>query len=139
MPGFPVCGFMLGPLLPRVIGERILTIGREKFHELSSLRVREARADADMLQRAGIVEEPEQQRANIRAIAFLVPPKPGDDAVAIALVFDLEHHALVRLVGPRNRLGYDTVETGAFEAAKPIRRDARVAGCGRQMDRRRRR
>ena len=84
-----------------MIGERVLAIGREEFYQLPALLVREARADADMLQRARIVEKAEQQRADSRALAFLVPSKPGDDAVAIALVFDLEHHALVRLVGRR--------------------------------------
>ncbi len=86
---------------PRVIGERVLAIGREEFCELPPLLVREARADADVLQRAGVVEKAEQQRADMRALAFLVPAKAGNDAVAIALVLDLEHHALVRLVGSR--------------------------------------
>src|SRR5690242_3729256 len=111
MPNLTVRGHMLGPQLPRVIGERILAVGREEFCELPPLLVRKACADTDMLQRAGTVEEPEQQRPNIRVLAFFVPSKPGDEAVTIALVFYLEHHALVRLVGPRKGFGHDTVET----------------------------
>jgi hypothetical protein len=34
MPSLAVRGYMLGPLLPRVIGERILAIGREEFRQL---------------------------------------------------------------------------------------------------------
>ena len=138
MPGFTVCRSMLRPVLPGMSGERVLAIRREEFRELPALLLREARADADVLQRARIVEKAEQQRADRGALALLVPSKAGNHAVAIALVLDLEHHALVRLVGPGNRLGHHAVETRAFEAAKPIRRDARFAGCRRQMDRRRR-
>ena len=117
---------LLRPRFPRMIGERVLAIGREKLHELAALLCGEARADADVLQRAGIVEETEQQRADCGALAFLVPAEAGDDAVAIALVLHLEHHALVRLVGAGTRLGHDAVETGALEAAEPIRGDARI-------------
>ena len=55
------------------------------------------------------------------ALAFFVPSEAGDDAVAVALVFDFEHHALVGLVGSRRRLGDDAVETRALEATKPVR------------------
>src|SRR5260370_364120 len=131
MPSFTVGGHMLRPFFPRVIGQRVLAIRRQVFYQRAPLLVREARAHAHMLQRAGIVEESEQQRADGRALALLVPSKPGDHAVAIPLVFDLEHHALVRFVGPRNRLGHDAIETSALEAAKPIRRDTRFSGCWR--------
>ncbi len=59
-----------------------------------------------------------------------MPAETGDHAVAIALVLDLEHHALVGLVGSRNRLGHDAVESGALEATKPVRRDARSRVAG---------
>ena len=111
-----------------MIGERILAIRRKKFDQLAALLLGEAGADADVLQRARVVEEAEQQRADRGALAFLVPAKTGHHAVAIALVLDLEHHALVRLVGACDRLGHDAVETGAFEAAKPIRRDTPIRG-----------
>ena len=95
---------MLGPCFPRVIGERIFAVGREKFDQLAALLVGEARAHADVLQRARIVEKPEQQRADQRALAFLVPAKARNHAIAVALVLHLEHHALVRLVGARDGL-----------------------------------
>ena len=44
-----------------MIGERVLAVGREKFYQLATLRFGEARADADVLQRAGIVEKAEQE------------------------------------------------------------------------------
>ena len=115
---------MLGPIFPRVSGQRVLAVWREEFYKLASLLFREARADADMLQRAGVVEKAEQERADSRALTLLVPAKAGNDTIAIALVLDLEHHALVGFVGSRNRLGDDAVETGALEATKPIRRYA---------------
>ena len=71
-------------------------------------------------------------------LALSYASETGHHAIAIALVFHLEHHALVRLVESRGRLGHDAVETRAFEAAKPIGRDARFAGCGSQVERRRR-
>ena len=52
---------MLGPVFPGMSGERVLAVRREEFYEFASLLFREARADADMLQRAGVVEEAEQQ------------------------------------------------------------------------------
>ena len=121
-----------------MIDQRIPSIGRQELHQLPPLLLREARADAHMLQRARIVEEPQQQRSHRRLLAFLVPSKAGHHAVAIALVLHLEHHALVRLVGPCNRLGHHSVEAGAFEAAEPVGRDARIVSCRCQMEGRRR-
>jgi len=100
--GLPLSRFR--PLFPRVMGEGILAIGRQELKKFLALLVREACANADMLQGAGVVEKPEQQRADIRAVAFLVPSESRYDAIAIPLVFDLEHHALVRLIGPCLRL-----------------------------------
>ena len=82
-----------------MVDERILSIRQEKFDQLAALILGEAGADSDMLQRAGIIEEPQQQRANRGALAGLMPAKAGNHAVAIALVFYLEHHPLVGLVG----------------------------------------
>ena len=41
--------------------ERVLAIGREEFDQLAPLLGGEAGADADVLQRAGVVVEAEQQ------------------------------------------------------------------------------
>src|SRR5258708_212522 len=104
MTAFPWPRPMPRPLLPGVLDERVLPIGREVFRQFPALVLREAGADADVLQRARIVEQTEQQRADKRALALFVPSKAGDDAVAIALVLDLEHDALVGLVGAGYRL-----------------------------------
>ena len=107
---------------PRVSGQRVLAIGCEVFCKLTAYPFREARADADMLQRAGVVEKAEQERADSAAFALLMPSKAGNDTIAIALVLDLEHHALIRFVGSRNQLSDDAVEPGALKATKPVRR-----------------
>ena len=63
--------------------------------------------------------------------SLLMPTKSGDDAIAIPLMLDLEHDALVGLVRSFARLRHDTVQTGAFEAARTNPRqcrDLRVAG-----------
>ena len=90
-----------GPCLPGMIGEVVGAVGREEPDQLLPLRGGEAAADADVLQRAGVVVEAEQERADGRPLAALVPAEAGDDAVAFALVLDLEHDALVRLVACR--------------------------------------
>jgi hypothetical protein len=76
------------------------------------------------LERAGIIVKAEQERAHRGVRAFLVPAKSCHDTIAFALVLDLEHHAFVGLVRSRRWFGDDTVESRAFEAAKPI-------GCSR--------
>lgn len=77
--------------------------------------------------------EPEQERADGVGPA-LVHPVAGDDAVGRALVLDLEHEALVGLVGDVDRLGDDAVEARALELGEPALRDVAV-GCRRgQVD-----
>ena len=63
--------------LPRVIRERVLAIRREEFHQLPPLLVGEARAHADVLELAGIIEEAEQQRADRGRSPFLCQRKPA--------------------------------------------------------------
>src|SRR5882724_12893422 len=53
---FTVCSFMLGPVFPRMRGERVPAVRCEECYKLPAHLVREARADADMLQSAGVVE-----------------------------------------------------------------------------------
>ena len=62
-----------------------------------------------------------------------MPAKAGNDTIALALVLDLEHHALVGFVGSRNELSDDAVEASTLEATKPVRRYDQFAGCGRQV------
>src|SRR3954469_16605403 len=107
-----------------MIHERVLAIRSEIFGELAALLLGETRAYADVLQRALVVEETEQQRSDHCALALLVPAKARNYAVAIALVLHLQHDALVGLITAGDRLGHHAVQTRAFEAAKPIGRDA---------------
>ena len=81
-------------------------------------------------------KRPSSSEPTAVAVAVLVPAKAGDDAVAVALVLDLEHDALVRLVGAADRLGHHAVEPGAFEALEPVGGDGAVACRGREVDRR---
>src|SRR5437762_1495186 len=106
---------MPGPLLPRVSRERVLAIGSEESRELFTLLTGEARAHSDVLQRARIVEQTEQQGAHRSALAFLMPPKAAHDAVAIAFVLHFEHQAFVGLVETGNRFGHHSVETRTLE------------------------
>src|ERR1700733_3443213 len=120
-----------------MVRERILSISQEEFDQLATLILREAGADSDMLQRAGIIEESQQQRADRGPLAGLMPAKAGNHAVAIALVLYLEHHALIGFVGACHRLRHDPVKTGALEAVKPVRRDICFVCCRRDVNRRR--
>src|SRR4030095_7134995 len=56
-----LAGRVLSHILSRLSGGRSLAVRGEKFCQLASLLVGEARADADMLQRAGVVEKTEQE------------------------------------------------------------------------------
>ena len=65
----------------------------------------------------------------------LVPAKAGDDAVALALVLHLEHHALVRLIDTRLRLGHHAVQSCPLEAAEPVSRRVSIARRRREVER----
>src|SRR5258706_11049445 len=109
--------------------QRILAIGSEKLHQLQPFYVGEARTDSDVLEISAVVVKAEQERADFGFLTALVPTESGDDAVAIALVFDFQHDALVRLVGSILGLRNDPVESRALEASEPIGRGVPVAGC----------
>src|SRR5215470_4284470 len=74
--------FPIRPLAPRITLERVLAIRRKKGHELVSLRGREARADAHVLEPSFVVVQAEQQRTDRRALPPFVPAESGDDAIA---------------------------------------------------------
>src|SRR5690348_3657814 len=97
---------------------------------------RKTRAHADVLQRAAVIIKSQKQRTNRRALAFLVPAKSRDYAIAVALMLHLEHDALVRLIRSRDRLGYHAIQARAFKSPKPIRSHRSVPRCRRQMNRR---
>jgi len=58
---FTICSFVLGPVFPRMRGKRVLAVRCEECYKLPAHLVREAGADADMLQRARVVEKAEQE------------------------------------------------------------------------------
>ena len=89
-----------------------------------------------MVERALVVVEPEQQRADVGARAVLVPAEPGHDAIGGALVLDLEHRPLAGLVGRIEPLRDDAVEPRALEPLEPVGRGRAVPGRRRQVDRR---
>src|ERR1700687_4412519 len=103
-----------------MIGESVATIGSQKSHQFLTFSLREARAHANVLQRPRAVKQAEQKRADRRAVAPLVPSKASHDAIAVALMLDLEHHALIRLIGAGNRLGHNPVEARALQTHAPI-------------------
>ena len=88
------------------------------------------------MERARVVVEAEQERADELVLAVLVPAEAGDDAVGGARVLDLDHRALARLIGERVGLGHDAVEPGALEALEPVGGDRAVARRRREVDRR---
>ncbi len=53
-------------------------------------------------------------------------PVTGDNALGGTRVLDLEHDALVGLVGPGQRFGDDPVEPGAFEELEPLLGDLAI-------------
>ena len=89
-----------------------------------------------MVELADVVVQPEQERSDERPGPVLVPAEAGHDAVGRALVLDLEHRPLARLVRGVEPLGDDPVEPGALEPVEPVGRLGPVAGRRGQVDRR---
>ncbi len=105
----------------------------EFVDEFAPSRRRE-RADApDVVQLAVRVGEREQQRSD--AIAALVHAITDDDGFGRALVLDLEHRALARLVDVGATLRDDAVEPRALELLEPATCLLGVARRTRQVDR----
>src|SRR6185369_14508184 len=88
----------------------------------------------DVVQRAAVVVETEEQGADERAGTLLVPAEAGDDGVRAAHVLHLDHGALAGLIGGALVLGDDAVETGALEAPKPLLRHRASPIAGRDVD-----
>src|SRR5215211_2645286 len=75
----------------------------------------------------GVFVKPQQQGPNA-VRAALVHPIAGDDTVGSALVLDLEHGALVRLVRASQRLGHHPVKASALELGEPLDREVMITG-----------
>src|SRR6185437_16274228 len=100
-----------------MVRQGLPTEGCKKLHEFPPLLRSEAGAHSHMLQGARRVIQPQQQRTNLASLALLVPAESSHHAIAVALVLDLQHHALVRLVSILRGLCHHSVKTGALESA----------------------
>ncbi len=89
-----------------------------------------------MVQIATVIEQPQQQRSDVRSGAVLVPPKAGHHAIRRSRVLDLQHRAFARLVSSVEWLGDNAVQPGALEPIEPVAREVHVPRSGRQVDRR---
>ena len=79
-----------------------------------------------MVERPGVVVEPQDQRADPRPDLVLVPAEAGDRHVRGPGVLHLGPPPLSRLVGPVEALGDDPVEAGPLEAGEPVGRERAV-------------
>src|SRR5215472_15017235 len=127
-----------GPILPWMVFERVRAQRRQLDDELLAHRGPERRGDPDMVERVIVVIEAEQERADHRAGALLVPAEAGDHAVSRALVLHLDHRPFPGAIGRVETLCHDTIEPGALEATEPVRRKRRVARSWSEVHRRRR-
>src|SRR5262249_5268210 len=125
-----------GPVAPGMLLQGVLSQRRELFDEFLPRLGRERDGHADVMKRSVLVVQPEQQRADHRSRAVLVPPEPRDDAVGRAPVLDLDHRPLARFVGLVEPLGHDPIQTGALEPAEPVLRERAVLRRRREMERR---
>ena len=122
------------PIFPGMIAESIFAVGREEGEEFAARFGGEAGADADVLENFRVVVETEEKGTDLLAGGVFVPAESGNDAVAIALVLDFEHDALVGLIGEIDGFGDDAVEAGAFEALEPVECDAAICCGGRDVE-----
>src|ERR1700722_157649 len=109
-------------------------IRSQKFHQFLTPGLREARAYADVLQGSRAVKQTEQKQTDRGPVASFVPAEASHDAIAIALMLDFEHNALVRLIDAGNWLGHNSIQAGAFKAFEPIRCDIEFTRSRGQMD-----
>src|SRR5690348_18407578 len=89
---------------------------------------------ADVVHRALLVIQAEEQGAERGTVRGLAPT--DHDAVGGALVLDLRPESLARYVRTVPGFRDHTVEAGALELLEPVLRGLRVAGVGREEDRR---
>ena len=124
-----------GPFTPGMRRQRVLPQRLQLLHQLLAPRHRERRGHADVMQRALVVEQAEQQRADdVRRL--LVPAKSAHHAIGGSRVLDLEHRPLAGLIRRLFRLGNHPVEAGAFETLQPLGRHCAIACHRRQVERR---
>jgi len=126
----------LGPSAPRVAVERMLAQRRQLRHQLLAAFGRERPGDADVLERTVVVIEAEQERADHRARAVLVPAESGDDAIGGARMLGLDHRALAGPVGLVESFRHHAIEPGTLEALEPFLGQGAIERRRRQVHRR---
>jgi len=119
-----------------MIAQRVFAVGCEELEQFAAHWGGEACANANVLENLRVVVKAEEKRTDRLACCLFVPAEASDDAVAVALMLDLEHDALVGLICEVEGLGNDPVKTGALEAFEPVRGEAAIGGCGCDVDRR---
>src|ERR1700748_2121233 len=90
-----------------------------------------------MLQIPRLIEKSQEKRAYRRTLSIFVPSKSCYDAVAVPLVFNLQHHALVSLISAGDILRHYSIETGTFKTPEPVGSNSPSISCGLYINRRR--
>src|SRR4029079_5231464 len=116
--------------------DRVLAERRQLLDQGSTAVPGERRRDADVIELAGVVVQPEEERPDVRAGTVLVPAEAGHDAVGRSLVLDLEQGALARLVRGVESFRDDAIEAGSLETVEPVGRRGAVGRPGGGMARR---
>src|SRR5438105_13852858 len=103
----PLLGIVLRhpPLLPRVLVAGAIAERRQFLHQLLAPGGGEGGGDTDVMQRAFLVVEAEEERSDHRPGTVLVPAEASDDAVGSARMLDLHHLALAGEVMAAEVLG----------------------------------
>src|SRR5690606_19844274 len=96
--------------------------------ELRFVDADEARGEADVVEPAGVIVEPEQQRADLSAVGAVA--EAADDAICGADMLDLQHRAFPRGVAAVEVLADDAVDgaAGLVQPAPRLRVLARERG-----------
>src|SRR5207249_7729757 len=122
------------PVPPGMRRERVLAQWRQLPRKTAAGLHRERRGHAHVVQRSGIVVEPQQQRPDQSSRTVLVPAEARHHAVRGTHVLDLDHYALAGLIGRALGLGDHPVESRAFEAMEPFLGHRALATARREMD-----
>src|SRR5262249_13933285 len=111
-----------------------LTVRGQELHQVALLGGLERRREADVVKRAIVAVQTEQQRADGSPNLAAVPAEGADHALGGALMLDLQHHSLAWDVAPIESLGDDAIEPRAFEALEPARGEGAIQRRGGQIN-----
>ena len=126
-------GHRVRPVGPRMTNERAVGQRLQFVQQLTSELGRERCRDADVVQLTICVVQAEEQRSD--ALAVLVDPIAGHNAIGGPGVFDLDQRALVGRVHIGQAFCDHTVEAGALETAEPLAGRGRIPRRRAEIDR----